>query len=195
MDRESKGQGLGACCFCGELLKAYFNSRTSDDLPGSGRVIDLSADNFFKLGLFVDWLLPRRDELRQKRVEFDATLIDKVKRGRVKSKLNFALPVGQFEPRKPATFARHHLIRNLIDDRGDTLKQGDGNDFFHSVMASAYASFAALDQHWKRRVERLPKPNNLARIYYERELPQMITDIESALLQLKSPTRAAGILH
>ena len=200
MDRESKGQDYGACCFCSDLLQAYFKSRTSGDVPGSGTVIDLSADNFFKLGLFVDWLLPRRDELRQKRAEFDAMLIEGVRKCRVKSKrdrnwLNIALPVRQFEPRKPATFAYHHLMRNLIDDRGDTLKQGDGNDFFHSVMASAYASFAALDRHWKRRIERLPKPNSLARIYYEPELPQMIADIEAALLQLKSQTRAAGILR
>lgn len=67
MDRESKGQDYGACCFCSELLQAYFKSRTSDNVPGSGRVIDLSADNFFKLGLFADWLLPRRDELAKKR--------------------------------------------------------------------------------------------------------------------------------
>ena len=75
------------------------------------------------------------------------------------------------------------------------FKKGDGNDFFHSVMASAYASFAALDQHLKRRIERLPKPNNLARIYYEPELPQMIADIEAALLQLKSQTKAGRISH
>jgi hypothetical protein len=198
MDRESEGQDFGACCFCSELLKAYFKSRTSDDVAGSGRVIDLSADNFFKLGLFADWLLPRRNELRQKRAEFDTMLIEGVKNCRAKSKadqnwLKFALPVRPFDPRKPATFAYHHLMRNLINDRGDTLKQGDGNDFFHSVMASAYASFAALDQHWKRRIERLPKPNGLARIYYEPELPQMIADIEAALRQLKSQTRTAGV--
>lgn len=94
----------------------------------------------------------------QKSAEFDTMLIEGVKKCRVKSKrdqnwLNIALPVRHIEPRKPATFAYYHLMRNLIGDRGDTLKQGDGNDFFHSVMASAYASFAALDQHWKRRIE------------------------------------------
>jgi hypothetical protein len=46
-------------------------------------------------------------------------------------------------------------------------------------LGSAFANFATLDKHWKRRVEHLPKPNPLARIYYEREIEEMITDIES----------------
>jgi hypothetical protein len=47
-------------------------------------------------------------------------------------------------------------------------------------FASAFSSFAALDKHWKRRVEALPKPNGLARIYYQSELDKMVTDIEGA---------------
>jgi hypothetical protein len=39
--------------------------------------------------------------------------------------------------------------------------------------------YAALDKEWKRRVERLPKPNNVPRIFYEPELPEMVTAIEA----------------
>jgi len=61
-------------------------------------------------------------------------------------------------------------------------------------MASAYANFAALDKHWKRRIANLPKPNSLARIYYEPELALMIADVESGLLQLKSLKQPTAIL-
>jgi hypothetical protein len=45
-------------------------------------------------------------------------------------------------------------------------------------MASAFATFGAIDKQWKRRIAALPTPNQLARIYQEPELDQMI-DFES----------------
>ena len=190
LDRESKGHDYSKRCFSGELLKAYFQARTSADVPGSGRVIDLSSDSFFKLGLFADWLRPHKDHFDAQRAKFDGILLNGVKKCRAKAVqgrnwLDYALPT-QSDSAKLATFAYYSLMRNLIADRGDTLKEGDGSDFFHAVMASAYSTFAALDKHWKRRIENLPKPNRLARIYYEPELPQMVTDIEAAVSHLKS---------
>jgi hypothetical protein len=52
-------------------------------------------------------------------------------------------------------------------------------DFCHAVMAGAFASFATLDKHWKRRVGGLPTPNGLAHIYFGPELDKMVTDMES----------------
>lgn len=198
LDRESKGYEPGSCCFSDELLKAYFKSRTSEDVPRSGRVIDLS-ENFFKLGLFIDFLLQRREWFEQKRAEMDDILLQGIKACRIKAKTNrqwldYAIPSRRFDGRRPATFAHDNLIRNFIADRGDQLKKGDGIDFYHAVMASAYANFAALDKHWKRRIANLPKPNSLARIYYEPELALMIADIESGLLQLKSLKQATANL-
>jgi hypothetical protein len=46
-------------------------------------------------------------------------------------------------------------------------------------MASTFASFATLDKHWKRRIEGLPRPNGLARIYSGTELDAMVADIEA----------------
>jgi ActR/RegA family two-component response regulator len=58
----------------------------------------------------------------------------------------------------------------------------DGIDFGQAVIATAYASIATLDKHWKRRVETiLPKPNKLAHIYYRPELDKMVRDIERFL--------------
>jgi hypothetical protein len=58
---------------------------------------------------------------------------------------------------------------------------GDGADFCHAIMGPAFANFATLDRHWKRRILALPKPNGLARIYYARELDQLTEDIEAAI--------------
>jgi len=52
-------------------------------------------------------------------------------------------------------------------------------DFCHAVLAAAFASVATLDKHWKRRIEGLPKPNKLARIYYSPELDNMVADVDS----------------
>jgi hypothetical protein len=63
----------------------------------------------------------------------------------------------------------------------NSLKPGDGMDFCHAVMACPFASFAALDTQWKRRVEALSKPNRLARLYGPLELDQLVTDMEASL--------------
>jgi hypothetical protein len=59
-------------------------------------------------------------------------------------------------------------------------------DFHHAVMACAFANFAALDKHWKRRIANLPKPNRTPRVYYEPVLAAMVADIESGLSQLRN---------
>ncbi len=86
-----------------------------------------------------------------------------------------------FNSARPACFAYFNLLRVMAVE-ANSLKKGDGMDFCHTVMASAFASFATLDKHWKRRVESLPKPNRLARIYGPSELDQMVTDMELSLI-------------
>jgi hypothetical protein len=188
MDREAKGYSPNDCAYDGEILTAYFRSRTSDNAPGSGRIIDLSG-NFFRLGMFIEWVFSERDWIIEKRKELDEELFRIIKVGRAKAKgdkgwLDRHFPSLQFNQCPPATFVHTHLLRNLISDKGDQLKEGDGADFCHAVIGSAFANFATLDKHWKRRVENLPKPNKLARIYYEREIKEMITDIELQLVAL-----------
>lgn len=65
----------------------------------------------------------------------------------------------------------------VVED--NPLKKGDWMDFCHAVVACAFASFATLDKHWKRRVEGLPKPNRIARVYSAAELDAMVTEMES----------------
>jgi hypothetical protein len=48
-----------------------------------------------------------------------------------------------------------------------------------------------LDKQWKRRVEELPKPNTLSRVYYQPVLNAMVSDIEDALRQIKGSLAAS----
>jgi hypothetical protein len=189
MKREEQGVAPDKCCFAEDLLRAYFANRSNEYSPGGGKVIDLS-ECFFRLGAFVDWLAPQRDSTLAQCREFDTVLGSKMRplRARLKRNpdwLDKAMPRQEFNPSKAATFAFSSLMRDLISDRGYQFKKGDGIDFCHAVMACAFANFATLDKQWKRRVEKLPKPNRAPRIYHEPELSVMIADIESALARLK----------
>ena len=189
IDREQAGVEPSRCFFAEELLNAFFRNRTAGYTPGSGKVIDLSAD-FFKLGMFVDWLEPERDYFLQQCRAFDDMLITSVGNLRAKHKknpgwLDRTMPAPIFNPRMPAWFARNCLLRGLISDFGFQVKKGDGMDFCHAVMASSFGTFASLDIQWKRRVDNFPKPNKSARIYHRNELEKMMTDIEYALDRFK----------
>ncbi len=190
MKREAAGMPPDKCCVDEELLRAYFTNRTSNHTRGSGRVIDLS-EQFFRLGAFVDWLAPQRDHFLKQHEGFDGILRDYMGPLRAKFKqnpglLDKGLPQPQFHPSRAATFATAGLMRDLVSDRGYQIKKGDGIDFFHAVMASAFSTFATLDKQWKRRVANLPKPSRVPRVYYEPELGAMVDDIEATLVQLKA---------
>ena len=74
------------------------------------------------------------------------------------------------------------MIRLLVvGGKAYRFKKGDGADLCHSIAAGAFATFATLDKQWKGRMGRLPKPNQLAAVYYEPELDQLVTDLEVAV--------------
>ncbi len=98
------------------------------------------------------------------------------------------MPEKKFNPSGAATFAFSSIMRDLISDSGYQLKKGDGIDFCHAVMASAFANFATLDKQWKRRVGKTAHLHGV-RIYYEPELGAMVNDIEAALVELKVSRR------
>jgi hypothetical protein len=173
-EREQRGEVLPQSCIAEEFMTAYFQNRTSRCQPDAGKVIDLSQ-SFSGLGSVLNWMAHRRNWFLDKSAEFDTQLAEAVYKAR---KLNRAPHADStFDPARPATFTSAHLIKALVAESSN-VKRGDGLDFFHAVMASSFASYAALDKHWKRRVEGLPKPNRLARIYSAPELDEMVTDIE-----------------
>lgn len=82
----------------------------------------------------------------------------------------------------PATFTLNNLCRLLVkESKVYHLKTGDGRDFCHAAVGAADGSVAALDKHWKRRIEALPVPNKLARVYYATELDQLVHDLHEAV--------------
>jgi hypothetical protein len=135
----------------------------------------------------MDWLAPQRDSIAKGKADLDDKLIRNIKEHRARYEADpqwletafRALPAYEYPS---ATFAYNSLIRTLIlEIKGYHLKRNDGIDFCQAVIASAFTSFATLDKSWKRRIESLPKPNRLARIYYAQELDKLVAEIDSAL--------------
>jgi len=148
------------------------------------RFFESIRPDFFRLGVVMDWVA-NSELLPKLSAEFDDYL-KTVRASRTKYEQNPSL-LGKklmFNPSKRATFVCGNLIKTfIIESKSHQVKKGDGMDFWHAVIGSAFASFATLDKNWKRRVEALPKPNRLARIYGPSQLDQMVTDIELALRQ------------
>jgi hypothetical protein len=184
--REQHSADPAKNCVSEQFFMDHCAHRMRDYTPGSGKVID--ASELYGLGTVVDWVHAERDSIRRGIEDLDATLVDRINGHFAKSEadrlwLDQAFPVWPFIPSQPATFMFVNLVRTLIlEAKSHRLKTGDGLDFSHAVMGSAFANFVALDKHWKRRVERLPE-NRLARVYDRVQLDQMVTDIELTLKQ------------
>ena len=181
-------------CICGRFGKDYFNFRLRQCEPGKLLVCDESV---FRLGAIFDWMLPQRDSLRQGKRDLDAALIAKIKTYREQferdpAAFDQALPPAQFKPGYPTTFTLTQLTRALVlDAKAYHLKKGDGIDYCHAIIAASFARAATVDKAWKRRIEALPKPNDLAKIYYRPELDQLVDDLEEAVKVLQE--RAAQV--
>jgi hypothetical protein len=195
--RESEGKAASECCFCGDFLKDYMRFRLADH--PAAQVVALSGE-FFRLGPIMDWLAPQRDSIAAGKDEMDKALIEQIKEHRAKFEsdpgwLETAFPSLQpFKPAFPAIFAYVNLVRMLIlETKGFALKRGDGMDFCQAVIGSAFASVATLDKHWKRRVESLPQPNGLAKVYCSPYLDAMVDEIERNLDLLERSSRPAAL--
>jgi hypothetical protein len=174
IERSWNGVSRAESCLSPDFMDAHFRNRTASYSQDSRNVIGLSPD-FFSLGAVMDWVA-QSGELRKRSAEFDKAVEEAVRGARGRK----PTPPTWLDPSKPATFACGNLLRTLVvEAKAYHMKKGDGLDFCHAVMGSAFASVAALDKHWKRRVEYLPKPNGLARIYSKPDLDAMVTDIES----------------
>lgn len=174
--------------FCERLLKTF----TAERLRRSPeiKIADLPASlpsDFFRLGVFMDWLAPQRDKIIDGKRQMDLRLRDQImahwaEYRRDPGWLDVKLPELPFRADRPATCVYGNLLRLLVREaKGRRIMPNDGIDFGQAVIATAYASIATLDKHWKRRVEAiLPKPK-LAHIYYQPELDKMVRDIERFL--------------
>lgn len=174
---EQRGESQGTACVDEMFLKSYVA-----DLMRSAKVICLSED-FFRLGPIVGRMGSQRESLSISSAQFDEALKSEMSEARENSKrdpewLDKKFPRIPFNPARPAFFVYLNLLRTMAFE-ANSLKKGDGLDFCHTVLACAYASFAALDKQWKRRAASLPTPNGIARLYSQPELDEMVTDMES----------------
>ncbi len=182
--RETQGAAPAKSCVADEFFLTYWAHRVRGCTPGSGKVIDMSE--VFRLGAMLDWLGPQRESIRQGSADLGDSLGKMICRHRADSDadpkwLDQHFPRLQFNPSKPAMFTYVNLVRTLIiEAKSHHLNSRDGMDFCHTVIGSAFASFATLDTEWKRRIETLP-PHRLAFIYDPSQLDQMIMDIELTL--------------
>jgi hypothetical protein len=91
-------------------------------------------------------------------------------------------PSIEFDQRRPVTIALRRLRRLLARESSQfQFKRGDGRDFSHAVLAASYPRRAGLDNKWKRRIEPLPNPDRLAKIYRPRDLNQLVSGLESSM--------------
>jgi hypothetical protein len=185
VEREAAGADRSSACMS-TLFMNYFFAGRNIQLYGEQR-LDLVEPDFFRLGFVLDWLGPQRSQIRQTLSDFDEVLSAKLAQLRAaydrnRSGFDALLPEPRYDESHPATFVWNGLLRRLvIESKAYRYKKGDGADLCHSIVSSAFATFATLDKQWKRRVTSLPRPNRLARIYYEPELDQLVADLEAAL--------------
>jgi len=191
VEREQQSHDPMTCCFSEALLKSFTATRLKRspeikiaDLPAS-----LPSD-FFRLGMFMDWLVPRRQDIMQDKAQLGIRLKGQIMEHWAEYKrnpdwLDAKFPELLFRADRPATFVYVNLVRLLIlESKSRVIVPNDGIDFGQAVIGSAYASVATLDKHWKRRVEMIlpkPRPKRLAKIYYQQELDKMVRDIERYL--------------
>ena len=196
--RELQTGSTPDACISRQFGKDYFNFRLRQSEPDKLFVCD---ENVFRLGAVFDWMLPQRDSLRQGKRDLDAALITKITSYRTEfdrspAAFDETLPAAPFKPGYATTFTLTQLTRSLVlDAKAYRLKKGDGIDFCHAVIAASFARAATLDKAWKRRIEALPKPNDLAKIYYRPELDQFVDDLEEAVRTLQARDGATMATH
>jgi hypothetical protein len=176
---------------CKKLVQDFFEDRLITRPRGA--LIDLSPDKFFDLGWFAEKLSLQRNSIIAGKLEMDKVLRERIfeHRGRHDSDPNWigrAFPNIQYDSRFPVTFTYSHLMRVLIAEaKSHQIVKNDGIDFGQAVVASSITKLATLDKHWKRRVEKLPRPNGLARIYCESEIDVLVDDFEELVENSSAP--------
>jgi hypothetical protein len=184
-DRETTGDNAMTPCISRSFIEAFFRDRLYELSPGGSKIVDMSADTFFALRSVMNWTNAQKESIRRNSEEIDELLIEQASQNfkaykTDASMLDSRLPPVPYARNAPARFALMQLLRKLaVEAKTFQLKRGDGRDLCHAVLGSAYGSFAALDRHWKRRVDALPTPNQLARIYSPTELDTLVTEIDA----------------
>jgi len=179
--RELDSDDPANSCVDEAFFKTYIFAPGPAENTGSPAVRPVSGISF-SLGRIVELLAPQWPSISAGKDEFDAMIKNKLTEIAERDKrspgfLDTKFPVTQFSPRFRANFVFHNLMRIMAIDTG-SLKRGDGFDLCHALVACSFSTLAALDTKWQARVAKLPKPNQLARVYSRSKLDAMVTDLE-----------------
>jgi hypothetical protein len=165
------------------FVTSFFQERAYQLSPNGKNLLDLSSATFFRLSAVVDWV--RKDPAAIRDCgQIDQALLDRIAQERTDyescaAALDKSLPPVAFNVSRPAMFALFHLLRTLVvEARAYQLRPHDGLDLCHAVLAASYAQIATLDKQWKRRVEGLPRPHQLATVYYRAEADAFVHRVE-----------------
>ena len=173
-----------------DLARAFFLVRLSE--ADAATIVNVSAENIFQLGAFVDWR--RRDPLvgRKSDEQLDTALLGGVAnlRKTIKSakQLDARFPAIAFRGDNRISYLERLMIRDLVNERGFNLKKNDGRDFLHALVGTAFASAVVLDTDWHRRMTRLQLAAGFARLYGPNEVGRMVSELE-ALPARPDPSR------
>jgi hypothetical protein len=139
---------------------------------------------FFDLGAVVRWSQLDRKGLCDQQEKMAQAVRSVVTQYRMSydadaTFLDRELPQIPFDPNRRATFVLMHLMRILVmEAKSHHFTRNDALDLCHAVPAVAYSSLATLDKTWKRRVASLPTPSRVARVFYQPELLELISELE-----------------
>jgi hypothetical protein len=179
VERERQGADPATSYVSPRLFEAFVENGAASRSPDSVKTEVLSPD-FLRLGALLNWVAGNQS-LPELSKQFDEIVKTRTRSLPTNTKprlwLDRHYPAQKFNRLTPATFVFTNLLRTMVIESGQ-LKEGDAMDLCHASIGSAFATVAALDKNWKRRVEGLPQPNRLACIYGPAELNQMVTDIE-----------------
>jgi hypothetical protein len=166
-------------------MNAFVLDRSYELDPTGAKILDTSSDNFFRLSSVLAWAQGDRVKIVKQWDSLDEHLKERLacfrtEYERDERSLDRLLPPIPFDERCPASYVLMHLQRILVKEwKSRTFMPHDGRDFAHAVMAAAVGSLSTLDKHWKRRVESIPKPNKLAKIFYRPEMDRLVDELEA----------------
>ncbi len=182
-EREKAGAGPSAP-ISEHFVEWYFKERAYDLSPGGSRLLNLSAETFFRLSAVASWA-QKNSGTAQKSAEIDEAIRKRIADERAAYEANpdaldQSLPPLRFDTSRPATFVLIHLLRMLVlEAKAYQLRPHDGMDLCHAVLAASYGQLVTLDKQWKRRVEGLPKPHQLATVYYRPQVAELVERLET----------------
>jgi len=181
-EREKDGR-TGDGCLSHDLLEAFALARRCVAWSGPGDGQTTSLVDWLSLDAVIDWIAANHTLLTEHEA-IDQSVSDTYAQFQATHRSGPAhferVAKLAYDCRWPATFALSHLTRQLIlEDGTRPLTREEARGLRHAGMTAAYGSFAVLDASWKARVESLPQPNELARLYLVDELDRLVADLEA----------------